>query len=370
MEYEKTVTEADVLEALERGEVKLPPLEIKSVSRRTGREVEPGPQPQARLTVRWNGKAYRFAATCRRLWTRRAVSEAADAALRATEAGGPLPLVVVPYLGEEQLGQLEAKGVSGIDLCGNGVVVVPGELLVWRSGSPNRFRWSAAIKNVYRRDSSLVSRAFLLVGRFGSVQEGLAEVRRRGGKLSLGTVSKVCQSLEEDLIIARERADSAVAQRMRLLQPDKLLDRLGSAFVPPAIAGRFVGRCQLEGERLVASLQGWEKRTGNRVVLTGAGSVNAYAVMAREPVQQFYCSDIASLVRELGEALRETDRFANIELLQTKDQTAYFDRRDGLVASPIQAYLELNIGEKRERQTAEQVRRAVLEPLARLTREG
>jgi hypothetical protein len=38
----------------------------------------------------------------------------------------------------------------------------------------------------------------------------------------------------------------------------------------------------------------------------------------------------------------------------------YFDRRPGLVASPIQAYLELARGDKREKKTADQVRRVIL----------
>ena len=61
--------------------------------------------------------------------------------------------------------KLEAEGVSGIDLCGNGVIVVPDQLLVLRTGFPNRFRWEGTIKNVYRKNSSIVARVFLLVPR-------------------------------------------------------------------------------------------------------------------------------------------------------------------------------------------------------------
>src|SRR5262245_60008064 len=121
MESTKHLTEAKVLEALERREVKLSPLEVAEVVSRTAGGNEAGPRPQAQVTIRWNAQMFRFATVCRRLWTRRAVSEAADAALRAA-GGGEHALIVVPYLDEEQLGHLEAKGVSGIDLCGNGVV--------------------------------------------------------------------------------------------------------------------------------------------------------------------------------------------------------------------------------------------------------
>ena len=33
--------------------------------------------------------------------------------------------IVTPYLSEQQLRMLESKQVSGVDLCGNGVIVVP-----------------------------------------------------------------------------------------------------------------------------------------------------------------------------------------------------------------------------------------------------
>ena len=111
-------------------------------------------------------------------------------------------------------------------------------------------------------------------------------------------------------------------------------------------------------------LQGWAERSGARVVLTGSSSVEHYAVMTREPVQSFYCSDLDGVVKNLGDDIRETDLFANVRFLETQDDFVYFDRRPGLWASPIQSYLELVAGDKREHETAEQVRRVILEPLA------
>ncbi|HYT93332.1 MAG TPA: hypothetical protein VEL76_31740 [Gemmataceae bacterium] len=289
------------------------------------------------------------------------------------------PLLLVPYLSEERLAELEAAGVSGVDLCGNGVVVVPGELLVLRSGAPNRFRWEGTIKNVYRKESSLAARIFLLVREFGSVGAVLEEIQRRGGELTLSTVSKVCKALEADLIIRRELRPPRVkrspilpwggqvplAQPLRLLQPEKLLDLLAANYTPPQISGRYTGKCEFAPMVLREQLAGWAEGSGVRIALTGASSVEAYAVMAREPVQAFYCSDVEEVLRSLGDNVRETDRFANVAFLETSDGLAYFDRRPGLVASPVQTYLELVSGDKRERETAEQVRRVILEALAR-----
>jgi hypothetical protein len=60
---------------------------------------------------------------------------------------------------------------------------------------------------------------------------------------------------------------------------------------------------------------------------------------------------------------RETDRFPNVELIETLEQPLYFDARDesGFYwASPVQTWLELMQGDKRDRGTAAQVREFIL----------
>jgi hypothetical protein len=46
--------------------------------------------------------------------------------------------------------------------------------------------------------------------------------------------------------------------------------------------------------------------------------------------------------------------------LETDEDFVYFDARDNLAASPVQTYVELMRGDKRERETAAQVREAIL----------
>jgi hypothetical protein len=390
----KSITEADLLAFLKAGEIDFPPLQVAAVqTKATFSADNKALQLDALLTLRWRDRTYRFGVEARRLWTPKAVAEAVDTVRRTVGSTGTYPLVLVPYLGPERLLTLEAQGVSGIDLCGNGVVVVPDELLVLRTGFPNRFRWEGTIKNVYRKNSSMVARTFLLVPQFSSVKEALAEIRTRGGEVTLATVSKVCKRLEADLIIEGGRGPAPWAHDpgprqpktlpqvyrvkpspflrwLRLLQPEKLLDLLADNYALPAASRTFRGKCALRPEELRMRLAGWEEQSGARVVLTGASSVEAYAVMAREPVQSFYCSDLDGAIRHLGDDVRETDRFANVTLLETRDDFVYFDRRPGLVASPVQSYLELLAGDKRERETADQVRRVILGPLAQTSGKG
>jgi hypothetical protein len=290
--------------------------------------------------------------------------EAAEQARRQSDPPRLNPLVLVPYLSGEQLEILEGQAVSGIDLCGNGVVVVPGQLLVCRTGAPNRFLREGKIKNVYRRNSSVVARAFLLVPEFPSVSEARSRIVQWGGAVTLATVSKVCSAMEEDLVIERKRTGPTPARQIRLLQPDKLLDLLAANYQAPDVTRTFSGRTTLAPEGLREALGQWQQAGKGQVVRTGADSVEAYAVMARDAVQTFYCTDVAGVVRWLGERVREGARFANVRFLETRDALVYFDHRPGLVSSPIQTYLELEAGDKRDRETAEQVRRAILEPLA------
>jgi hypothetical protein len=339
-EIRKVVTKKDLIRLLEEGQVPFPPLVFAPPRPLVAQEG--GTDGDVLLEARWGARAYRFVVACRSLDTPKAIAAAADEARRASRLLQANPMIFVPYLSPEQLSALEGQGISGLDLGGNGVLVVPDELLVYRTGFPNRGPRSAPIKNVYRGTSSVVARVFLLKSEHSSVNEVWAEIRQRGGRLTLGTVSKVCRS------------------SLRLLQPDKLLDRLMENYAAPDIGARFVGKAVQSPEELRTALTAWQRETSGRAVLTGACSVDAYAVMAREPVQAFYCSDVKGALNWLGDGVRETPRFANLTLLETTAEFPYFDARPNLTASPAQAYLELTTGDKRDCETADQVRRAVL----------
>ncbi len=115
------------------------------------------------------------------------------------------------------------EAVSGIDLGGNAVVIVSGKILVYRTAAPNRFPRGALIRNVYRRNSSIVAPAFLPRRKFPSLKQLLAEIQRRLGRATRSTATKVTIAVEEDLDV--ERVKTAEGTRsLRLFQPDKLLD--------------------------------------------------------------------------------------------------------------------------------------------------
>lgn len=355
-ENEKQLSENILLDVLRQDDC-FPPLQVKLIE--TNKR-----SPQADrivgglVEVDWNESRFVFAVGRSLQFNPKALREAAERVKRLAAQLDVYPLLLAPYLADDQLRILETEQVSGIDLCGNGVIVVPEQLLVFRTGMPNKYPASSPIRNIYRGASSSVTRCFLLRREYESSQDLLEEIATRGSKVTLPTVSKVCSSLADDLIIDRQRQGRTT--RLQLLQPEKLLSRLAENYEPPEIRRKFTGKVTLDESTFAEVLATWQNETSEQVVRTGASSSERYATMAREPIDRYYCTNLSSLLEQLGDSVRETQRFPNLQLFETDDATVYFDRRAPLDASPVQTYLELAQGDKRERETAEQLREQLL----------
>ena len=164
-------------------------------------------------------------------------------------------------------------------------------------------------------------------------------------------MSKALKVLEDDLIVGRNNT-------IRLLQPDKLLEQLSSNYQPPNVRGRVSIKVEQGRVELLRKLS---KKQGMPAIATGISSVSRYATMQRGDVLSVYCPRIEKLLDNLPGS--RNDRFPNLELIETEDETVYFDAReekDFWWASPVQTYLELMAGDKRDRETAEQVKSFLL----------
>lgn len=359
----KTPTEKEMIERLRDGKVSLPPLSFRFL------QPEPAIGPNRRLDAlveaTWEEGSARFAVESKSLSTPKAFQDGLNLLKTSVLPEDYLPMLFVPFLSEQQLQELQSEGISGIDLCGNGVVIVPNVFAVFRSGAKNRFTSSAPIKNIYRKKTSLVGRIFLLRSRYETVQDVWEEINRRNPlaegsdkkALSLSTVSKALKTLEEDLIIARE-------DNIRLLQPDKLLQKLRENYAPPYIKDRVRLKVP-EGIRKIRELLGNVLQASKLpLVATGRSSVEQYAAMQRVDLLSIYCRRLDMLLERLSGS--QSDRFPNLELIETEDETLYFDSRqeeDFLWASPVQVYLELMAGDKRDQETAEQVKSYIINNL-------
>jgi hypothetical protein len=346
-EKHEMLAEREQLKRLRESLDELAPLTIE--------RVEHGAEADATILVRWGEREFRFAVECKSRSTPQILQQGIAQARAYANPPESFPMVMVPYLSRTQLLELERLQVSGLDACGNCLVVVPGEILVLRSGQPNKYPDSAPLKNVYRGDASLAPRVFVRRPEYPTVNAVRDEIRDRGGRIALSTVSKALKRLEDDLIIARQRGS------IRLLQGDKLLEQLAANYQPPKLTQRpVVGRCSLPTEQLLERVRHICDDDDIRLAATGAGSVHMYATMAREPKVSLYCADVATVFNYLSHHIDVTDRFANLELLETQSEIAYFDSLPPSQApfpwaSPLQTYLELMQGDKRDQEAAGQV---------------
>ena len=208
----------------------------------------------------------------------------------------------------------------------------------------------------------MVGRVFLARSGYDTVQEIWEEINQRNmlvnrwdtRPMSLSTVSKALKTLEEDLVVERRGI-------IRLLQADKLLEKLSENYVLPKI--RECVRLKVsEGSGTIQELLlKQSQELGLPVVASGTSSVAQFAVMQRGDMLSVYCPRLEILLDRLPGS--QSDRFPNLELIETEDETVYFDARqegDFWWASPVQVYLELMAGDKRDRETAEQVKSFLL----------
>lgn len=344
--------------------INFPPLEINF-----GEEIQPFDSKDDRADfiaeINWKDKSYKFIVEVKRQATPKIIEEVI---LRKQKAGfyewlADSPkrnknekynyLLVAPYLNEEKLQTLASAEISGIDLSGNGLIIVPDELFVYRFGEKNKFPSNAPIKNVYRGTSSIIPRVFFAQPEFQSVTEVLEEITTRSGKTTIATVSKVLKTLEEELLISRKDG-------VRLMDGRSLLKNLRENFQRPAIEKKLVGKVDDLNNTLIQL----SENSAENKILYAIDKPRRYAVMGSDSsATRVYTENISRSLRESN--FSETSRFPNLEIIQTSDPTVYFDRRYEMATgayytSPLQVYLELANGGKREKETAEQIEEGLL----------
>ncbi len=353
------LTEKQIIERLEK-DFSFPPLKAirvepePNIGSRTSRRE----RPDFAIDFMWQDKERVFLAEVKRSSTPKTLEESlhqlknyVDAAVDAGMDVEYFPLLIVPYLSPEALERLTAASVSGIDLSGNGVVIVPGEWFIYRSGAPNRYPTSAPIKNVFRGTSSLVARVFLMRPEFCSVTEVYEEIKRRGGEITLPTVSKALKALKEELVVGSE-------DKIKLLDPERLLEMLEQNYRPPASRRKLKGKFAAGRSEGLAALA--TNSDANNMQVVGDDPTKYALMPGGDQTLAVYTPSAETALR--GVEFTETSRFPDIEIVETDDQTVYFDRRqeDGFYwTSPLEAYLALRASGKRERETAEQMREDV-----------
>ncbi|MDD5675533.1 MAG: hypothetical protein PHC61_15290, partial [Chitinivibrionales bacterium] len=265
----KIITQAEMLEQLKQGKVSLPPIlfrikkaDLKARSNRYLKTVIEGSWEKSRIL---------FGAEINPLSTPKAFFEGVSLLKNTSLPSDYFPLLVLPFLSEKHLQELEREKISGIDFCGNGVVIVPEKLMILRSGQKNCFPSYAPIKNIYRQNSSMVGRLLMVYPQFPSVKEVVEKIGTRDffntclrkSSLTFGTVSKVLAGMDQDLLIERGNRD------IRLLQPDTLLEKLAQNFKGTAKTAITSLKVKLDRSALLKRLSLESKNSGLPIIATG-----------------------------------------------------------------------------------------------------
>lgn len=362
--------EYQLVSALRTGAVDVAPFEISGLELE---EQAPDRRIDARFLLAWQGLTLPFILEARGNSTPQ-VLESTISRMQQARSVYPesYPFLIVPYLSERAIARLLEAGVSGADLCGNLIVNVPGQWLVQRSGAPNRFPSSRPIKSIYQGKSSLVGRLLLSRPRFDRIGDVRDEIERRGESISIATVSKVLSALEEELIVEK-------TEGVRLIQPDRLLDELVANYELPGILGRRLGKIE-EPEARLRTIRAQVEKVGGRIVgrredlytiAPSSGTPLRIYLSARDSLLPNDPVNDNSLSVPLSE-IEWTDRFANVECVETDDPTPFFDaieRNSFPWCSKLQIYLELMQGGDREKGAAAQLRKEIVD-VGTIAREG
>ena len=345
------ISEIEMLSRFRVGEVLLAPLVVRTLiqsdrPRKGDAHVELGLPKES--------EGFRFAVEAKGRATPQSVQLAIAQARAAAADSAELPMIQVPFLSRARLQDLEREGVSGVDLCGNGLIVVPGRLFVLRSGEPNRYRDSRPLNNPYRGRSAMVARMLLIRPRWESLSALAAKVREAGAALSLPQVSKAVQALAEDLVVSKE------AGAITLREPLRLLDELGRAWQQPRIRAR-------QTLRLPAGMD-WAARLSSSATtkwaVTGGSSVTRYTAFSESGPRVIAVSDLGAVTEFLNGTTEDVPSFADIELIQTDEAGFFFDNeideRGVRWASRLQTWLELQSGDARQQTAAHELRSLLL----------
>ena len=347
----KKTTEAEMLQRLSGGRLILPPLIVRSYLRLSG----PPNDVDARieLTLPGEQEGFWFAVEAKSRSTPQIV-QAAVAGAKAGAKEGDRPMIYVPYLSNEHLAELEEQRVSGIDLCGNGIVIIPDRLYVARSGRPNQYRDRRMLSNPYRGRSAIVARMLLTQPRWESLNKLTQAIEEKGLTLSLAQASKAVHAMQEDLIVSKD------TRAIVLREPLRLLDKLGSEWKKPWIRSRQALRLQT-GVQAINALSSSDVL---KWAMAGESSVSRYATFSQGGPRKVIVSSLPLAMTILNASPEPLPSFADVELIETDEEGFFIDAEtdeNGVRwASRLQTWLELQAGDARQKDAATEIRSQIL----------
>jgi hypothetical protein len=286
--------------------------------------------------------------------------------------------VIAPLLSPQSQAFCIQNGIDFLDLAGNVFINVPGKFTIQRNGmrarsQPNAAPENARSANVFSGRFSRVLRVLLENPKSWTVTEiarelGAEDTRFSGRfpsaevdfKISLGSVSKVVASLEEQLGIRRRGTAVIVAEPLRLLQQwgekykERYRWRLRSSFQTGNPFGKDLAAI---AEGIGPSIQGAYAFSGGIAAASDAPFVDIDVI------------DVFVMHGELEAKFRDLKSHPStgptLRFITPYDEGVFmYSKQVGVapVVSPIQAYLDLYARGGRDLKQAEYLLNKVIQP--------
>jgi len=270
-----------------------------------------------------------------------------------------VPMIVAPYVGAKQAKILADRGISWIDLSGNMSIRVSNQVYIERTGKPNRFPDTAAIKKIFQGTSALVSRALLLkLDGFESLEKMVDFINQRSANITLSTVSKVLKKLDEELLINKSKS------RITVADPEKLLEKLAEGYKNSTERKRrneyrfVIGGMEQLSDGITAVCKDYLAYGFYAAQIKGLATTDMKTIFVKD-IEQFRRKADDKLV-----SITPDTEFGNLIITETNDPGVWFNANYQIydsVVDDIELYLQMMVDTPRGPKIAEQLKRRILQ---------
>ncbi|MCH8476204.1 MAG: hypothetical protein LAT55_13365 [Opitutales bacterium] len=328
--------------------------QVKTVSEPTSKT----PHPCDFLATAGN---FLFVVECKQRGDAATIGQAIRNVLAATEEfkkKHPIPLVVVPYMGEVGRRLCEEAKVSWLDLSGNASLTGRPGLRIQIEGKPNQFKTPGRPQNLFAPKSSRIARSLLLDPGHTFSQRELAERSR----LDEGFTSRIVRAMEERELVRRNNSGA-----VSVIDPEMMLAAWRETYnfnQHTILRGHVATRSGTELLRHVAKTMKKHDASYAATGLAGTWLVNKFAGF-RLTVLYLDENPTDTLRTDLG--FREETRGANLWLVRPNDAGVFHGARevDSIrCVHPVQLYLDLKNHPERATEAAESLKPHLFKPEA------
>lgn len=270
-------------------------------------------------------------------------------------------MLIVPYLSEKALRTLEAHEVSGVDLCGNGIIYLPNDLVIRYTGAKNKYPDSAPVKNVYNGKAGIVVRYLALNRTYQGLTDLHDAIAKDTTTVSMPLCSKVVKSLiEEGMLAQKIKINDSRRIGFEVRNLSEILDGLARDWRKTKPRRRVAVKMSDDPLRRMV-----ERMKGRTWSLSGASSAYYHAFSSDAGCPEFIVENVDEAMQTTESIREKIPSFAMAHLIEYDEPgplTQIITDENGMKwAGLIQTWLELQAGDARQNESAQFIRKRIME---------